>query len=112
MGIFSNIKDKATSLLFAKYAKRFISDFGDLEVLRIDSEQKDIYLSVNLKGEKENITIKMSGYEVVKSKDDNCIQFNTITTSREWINIGLEKFYLEKRIEIPEQYIGVVKFLL
>ena len=112
MGLFSKIKDKAVSLLFKKSADSFISDFGNLNDLKIDSANKDIYLSVSLKGEKESIDIKMSGYEVVRSKDDNFIQFQNITTSREWINVGLEKFYLERRIDIPAQYIGIVKFLL
>ena len=112
MGLFSKIKDKAVSLLFKKSAESFISDFGNLNDLKIDSANKDIYLSVSLKGEKESIDIKMSGYEVVRSKDDNFIQFQTITTSREWINVGLEKFYLERRIDIPAQYIGIVKLLL
>lgn len=112
MGLFSKIKDKAASVLFAKYADRFISDFGNLNDIKVDSESKDIYLSVNLKGEKESVNIKMSGYEVVKSKDNNFIQFHNITTSREWINVALGKFYLDRRIEIPAQYIGIVKFLL
>ncbi|MFA6598738.1 MAG: hypothetical protein WCS69_13525 [Ignavibacteriaceae bacterium] len=112
MGIFSKIKAKAASILFAKYAKKFISDFGDLDTLKIDPVNKNIYLSVNLKGESKSIAITLSGYDVVRSKDGNYILFQTITTSREWINVGLEKFYLEKRIDIPEQYIGIVKFLL
>ena len=112
MGIFSKIKAKAASILFAKYVKEIILDFGDLDNLKIDPVNKNISLSVNLKGESKSIAITMSGYEVVRSKDDNYIQFQTITTSREWINVGLEKFYLEKRIEIPEQYIGIIKFLL
>lgn len=112
MGLFSKIKDKAVSHLFKKSADSFVSDFGIINDLKIDSANKDIYLSVNLKGERENIDIKMSGYEVVKSKDDNFIRFQNITTSREWINVGLEKFFLERRIDIPVQYIGIVKFLL
>ena len=112
MGLFSKIKDKATSALLKKFANDFISDFGNLNDIIINSEQKSIYLSVDLKGEKESVNIDITGYEVVKSKDGNFINLHNITASREWINIALGKYYLDRRIEIPSQFIGIAKFLL
>ncbi len=112
MGLFSKIKDKATSTLVKAFANHFISDFGNLDDIMINSENKSIYLSVDLKGEKESVNIEITGYEVLKSQNNNFIKLNNITASREWINIVLEKYYLDRRIEIPSQFIGVAKFLL
>jgi len=112
MGLFSKIKDIATSTLVKTFVEHFISEFGDLNDIIINSEHKSIYLSVNLKGEKESITIEITGYEVVKSENGNFINLRNITASREWINIAFGKYYLDRRIQIPSQYIGIAKFLL
>ena len=112
MGLFSRIKDKATSTVVKAFANSFISDFGNLNDIIIDSGNKSIHLSVNLKGEKESVNIEITAYEVVKSQNSNFIQIQNITTSREWINIVLGKYYPDRRIEIPSQFIGIVKFLL
>jgi hypothetical protein len=112
MGLFSKIKDNATSTLVKAFANHFISDFGNLNDIIINSENKSIYLSVDLKGEKESINIEITGYEVVKSQNNNFIKLHNITASREWINIALGKYYLDRRLEIPSQFIGIVKFLI
>ena len=112
MGLFSKIKDKASSTLVKTFANHFISDFGNLNDIIINSEQKRIYLSLDLKGEKESVNIEITGYEVVKSQDNNFINLHNITASREWMNIALGKYYLDRRIEIPRQFIGIAKFLL
>lgn len=111
MGLLSKIKDKAISVLVEKFANKYISDFGHLNDINIDSINKNIYLSLNLKGEKDSVKVEITGYEVVKSKNNNFIQLHNITTSREWINVALGKYYLDRRVEIPAQYIGILKFL-
>ena len=112
MEIFSKIKDKATAILLKNFANSFISDFGSLDKINVDSKNKSIYLSVNLKGERECITIEITDYKVVKSQNQNSIQLHNITTSREWLNVALSKYYLDRRIKISSQFIGIVKFLL
>ena len=112
MGFFSKLKDKATAVLLKNVANSFISEFGTLDQINVDSNNKSIYLSVNLKGEKESIKIEITDYRVVKSEHNNFIQLQNIKTSREWLNIALSKYYLDRQIEIPSQFISIVKFLL
>jgi hypothetical protein len=112
MGLFSRIKDKATSTLVKTFANHFISDFGNFNDIIINSEHKSIHLSLNLKGEKESVNIEITGYEIVKSQNNNFIKLHNITASREWMNIAIGKYYLDRRIEIPSQSIGIVRFLL
>src|SRR4030042_1450133 len=112
MNFLSNIKDKATSVLIEKLAGNFISDYGNLEDINIDLINKNICLSLTLKGEKESIKIEIKGYEVIKSRNNNSIQLHNIMTSREWINVALDRFYVDRRVEIPALFIGIVKFLL
>jgi len=112
MGFFSKIKDKATAVLLKNFVNSFISEFGSLDQINVDSNNKSIYLSVDLKGEKESLKIEITDYKVIKSEHNNFIHLQNIKTSREWLNIALCKYYLDRQIEIPSQFISIVKFLL
>jgi hypothetical protein len=112
MGILSLFKDKATSTLLKTFANSLVADYGRLDNIDLDSSSKNINISMFLKGEKENISIEIADYEVVKSKNQNFIQLHNVKTSREWLNIVLDKYFIDRRIEIPKSYIGIVKLLL
>jgi hypothetical protein len=112
MKALSKIKDNATAILLKTFANSFISDFGSIERISVDSDIKSIYLSIKLKGERESITIEITEYKVVKSQNHNSIQLHNIRTSREWLNVALNKYYIDRRIKVPSQFIDIVKFLL
>ncbi len=112
MNIKSIIKDKTTSLIVKQFANSLISEFGELKTIKIDSTLKTISLSVNLKGENDDIKIDVNGYKVIKSPNSSFIQFQEISTSREWLNIVIQKYYRDRQIEIPKQFIRIIDFLL
>jgi len=112
MGFTSWVKDKAIGSLLKAFANNVVSDFGRIENIDLDSENKKIILLVWLKGEKEIISLEVTKYEVVKSNNKNYIHLHNISASREWIEVAINKYFIERQIEIPEQFAGVIKILL
>jgi hypothetical protein len=75
-------------------ANRFLEKYGAKIVnLTIDSQSKKATLDLELKGEKEAITVTVSNYELLEQDDGAFLKVKDITTSREWIN-ELIKNYL------------------
>ena len=79
-----------------------LKKYGKMTRLEIDKDTKTISANLDLKGEKEEVQIKLSNYRLIQEEGKNPI-FNpgTIEVSREWLNALLKT--LVKTSVIPEQ---------
>lgn len=124
MSFYSKIIDKACDIknaglskLALVYANKEIKEYGEMVDLRIDSKNKNIELEILLKGEKENIIVKVDRYEVIQKDDSSYIKFNNISASREWIevlihNVAIPNFASNKMIEIDSTYAKIIDLLV
>ncbi len=124
MSIFSKISDKARDIknaglskLALIYANKEIREYGEMVNLKIDSKNKNIELEVLLKGEKENIIIKVDQYEVIKKDDSSFIKFKNISASREWITVLINNVLIQnnapkKMYEIDSTYATIIDLLI
>ena len=98
-------KDKIISKALQSFVNFIITDYGNLIYFDINSEYKTIFLKVSLKGEKEVLNIAFSNYSIVTEHNNTFFQFDSIKTSREWMNILLDKklsdIFKENKIQIP-----------
>lgn len=98
-------KDKIISKALQSFVNFIITDYGNLIYFNINSEDKTIFLKVSLKGEKEILNIAFSNYSIVTEHENTFFQFDSIKTSREWMNILLDKklsdIFKENKIQIP-----------
>ncbi|PAF51760.1 hypothetical protein BKH43_00555 [Helicobacter sp. 13S00401-1] len=80
--------------------------------LNLDSTNKTIDLEVKLKGESESIKVYITGYKLVKLDDERALlYFETIQTSREWIDTLIKLYFKDKPVPIPTKYaetLGIV----
>jgi hypothetical protein len=107
----SSLKDKAASFVVEQFVKKFISDFGSIDGFKIDSANKRLSLAVTLKGEPEIVRVDVVGYKIINSGNTYFLKLHHISTSKEWLTIVISKYYLDRRIEIPSRFLGVIKFL-
>ena len=69
MGTFTNIarqgKDKALSKALEALGQRYAGKFGKIMELKLDSANREIHLTILLKGESEPVIIHVKGYEII-----------------------------------------------
>jgi len=112
-----NIKNSAISELAKKFVNNFIRDYGKMVNLKIDSKNKNIELEVLLKGEKENIIVKIEEYKVDSDNGENVIKFKNITASREWVEVLINNMVIpniapKRMFKIDSIYSDIIKLLI
>ena len=91
MSIFTEGKDKIISKGLKTFANIIINDYGKITDFAANTKNKTITLNVLLKGEKEDLQITFSNYSVISDDKNTYFQFDSIRTTREWLNILFEK---------------------
>ncbi len=105
MSIFTEGKDKIISKGLKTFANIIINDYGKITDFAANTKNKTITLNVLLKGEKEDLQITFSNYSVISDDKNTYFKFDSIRTTREWLNIlfekKLSKILEENKIQIP-----------
>ncbi len=96
-------KDRALAVLAKLLANRFaIHRYGEMSNFSLDSLAKEIHAELRLKGEKHPIRIR-AFYHLERSEGKQAIVFDTVSTSREWVNLLIGDLTKERslRAELP-----------
>jgi len=117
LDVFRDLKNSAVETLAKNFVNNNITEYGEMVNLKIDSKNRNIELEVLLKGEKENILIKIEKYEAVSKDDSNVIKFKNVSASREWIevlihNFAIPNFAPKKMIEVDSKYAKLINLLI
>lgn len=116
MSIFKKKKDKIISNALQSLVNILIDDYGKLIDLAVNSKDKTILLNVLLKGEKEVLNIIFSNYSIITERKNSYLQFDKISTSREWINVFCDKklseILRENKIQIPSYIATPINIIL
>lgn len=115
--VFKDMKNSTIAVLAKKYINGQIKEYGEMVNLKIDSKNKNIELGVLLKGEKENITLRIKKYEIVSSDGSYSIKFKNVSASREWIEVLIKKvvipsFAPKQIIEIDSTYAKILNLFI
>ena len=105
MAIFTEKKDRIVSKGLKTFANLLINDYGKINGFAVNSKDRTITLNVLLKGEKEDLKIIINNYRIVSDNKKAFLQFETIWTSREWLNVFFDKkranIWEDNKIQIP-----------
>jgi hypothetical protein len=75
----------------AEINNSLLKKYGKMTGLEIDKENKTISADLELKGEKENVRIKLSNYRLIQEDGKNPVfEPGTIEVSREWLDALLK----------------------
>jgi hypothetical protein len=105
-------KDSTQSAVIKNLANSFIRKFGEMKELHINSKDKQIHISLYLKGESGDVIIDIGNYKISKDDDDYFIEINEVSANRYWIDALLKTFSHEKKIPIPPSFIVPMKILM
>jgi hypothetical protein len=83
---------------------------GKMTTIKIDSQNKNIELDLELKGETSPLRIQIQNYRLITESKETFIELTDVTTSREWINALLSDYPQpeKRRFKVP----AAVKMLL
>jgi hypothetical protein len=64
------------------------------------------------KGEEEPIKFTINKYILSNEGDKFFIEISEMKTNREWMNIAIENFLPNKKIELPAQYEKLIRLIM
>jgi len=80
--------------------------------LKVDSETKSIKIEMMLKGETNSLELEIKKYEITKDMDKVFIKIHELSTNREWLNIIIDTYLQNKRVEIPTKFVPLLDIAL
>lgn len=99
--MFRAAKNALASKAAQVYLKGLLARYGEVEEVKIDSENQTISLTVHLKGEATSITAQVGHYEIHQVGAKKFIEISKCRCSRAWMQALMEDFTAGRRIELP-----------
>src|SRR5262245_44160150 len=106
--MFSSIKDalgslkgKSAEYTIAAFLNQKIQGFGEVKKLQISLSDKTAQIELELKGEREQVWVRVNSFDLTKENGKDWIIVKSVTASREWIGLALERYVVGRRFEIP-----------
>ncbi|HEX2866080.1 MAG TPA: hypothetical protein VHO03_03510 [Ignavibacteriales bacterium] len=103
------IKDRLVSKGAEKVINNLFEDIGKISDLAIDSRNKAIRLTVDLKGETRPLSVDIREYEVLEEGSHYYMIIHRFSSSREWMTTAFEKFFKGMKLPIPDKYGFLIK---
>jgi hypothetical protein len=90
----------------------YIARYGHMTELSIDSEQKIITATLQLKGEKEPLFVRLTRYDLQTAGDATTLTVGEVYLSREWMQVLAADFLQNKPLPVPPQAAKWLKMIL
>jgi hypothetical protein len=78
----------------------------------LDPKTHSIEFEMHPKGEEEPIKFTINKYILSNEGDKFFIEISEMKTNREWMNIAIENFLPNKKIELPAQYEKLIRLIM
>jgi|SRR5271157_411703 hypothetical protein len=93
--------DAILSAVAKRYADKQLLGIGSIAAFSLNSMEKKVSVSLDLKGEKETIRLDVLKYDILKEGRKFYFVAKELSSSREWIEVVAKTYLQEKRMEIP-----------
>jgi hypothetical protein len=80
--------------------------------LKVDSETKSLSMELMLKGEFEQLKVAIGKYSIIEEDDKLFLKIEELSTNREWLNIIIDTYLKENKIELPKKYASLLEIAL
>jgi hypothetical protein len=110
--MFGGLKDKALSKSLETVINLKIKEYGKMLKLNLNSKEKSIDCEIMLKGEKEPLQVYVNNYIISEEDGKFHLYAEDIKISREWINIVVENYLKNQKIELPEKIAKTLQILV
>lgn len=99
--LFRKPKDALISSVIKPLVQTKLNPYGTMTKLNINSADKSVHISLDLKGESSPIEIHIRDYQITRDGGKNAIRLGAIETSREWMTQLIEAYLPEGKRMIP-----------
>ena len=106
------MKDKALSQGAKIAINKHIEAYGKVQKLNLDSKKKSIDLEVILAGEIEALSVHINNYELIEINGHHQLKVNGVTTSRSWVNTLIASYLEGKSLDVPVEYVKMLKAVI
>jgi hypothetical protein len=106
------LRDRIISALLKNALQKFFREYGTLVAAHLDSRQKNLTLEMQLKGENTSTQIMILGYAFTREQGQHYLVAASIQTSREWLTALLRNYGAALRLEIPQKYRLLLRWLV
>ena len=109
MGFFSDSKDlMLSSLALPMLNNAWLKPYGQATALKLNSTDKALEITLELKGESEPLRLHVQEYELVVQGSQKHLVIKRLTTSREWMTELARNFLIGKQLPLPAEAAGVL----
>ena len=111
-GAINSVKDSGASTAIQSWLTKEMADYGEVLDFKLDTSTQKGELHVHLKGEREKVTVHVTGWHVVTEGGHDDLVVKQAHASREWVNAVMRNFLIGKKHKIPSQYASMAKMVL
>ena len=109
MGFFSDSKDRLlASFALPMLNNSWLKPYGQATDLKLNSTDKTLEITVQLRGETAPIRIEVQDYELREERGKTFVVIKQVTTSREWMTQLARNFLVGKELEVPAEVAGTL----
>jgi len=107
--MLQKMKDVALSHGAKIAMNKYMSAYGEIVKLSLNSKFKSMDMEIMLDGEDESVKIQVEHYEIT---EENSLRISGVTTSKAWIT-ALAHTHLEgKTFDVPDEYAKMLKAVI
>lgn len=97
----NSLKEAAAEAAITALINREIEQFGTVQALTINTDQKTMRVELDLNGEASRIWINVAAYELSEQNGQVHIAFQKVTASRAWITAALNQYVVGRAFRLP-----------
>jgi hypothetical protein len=112
-GSLADSKDRLISERIKQELNTHLARYGEVLDVKLNTRERNVQLSIKLKGEPDPITVDIGKYEFIKEDTKLWLRVDSqsIEASREWLTLLLQDQAGRQRLPIPQKYAWAVEFL-
>ena len=109
MGFLSASRDRLLeSVGLAALNRSALQPYGRVTALKLNSQEKSLELTLELKGEREPLSLRLQDYEVIQEDGAACLVVQRVTTSREWLTALANDYAVGRRFKLPPEAAALI----
>ena len=102
-------KDATNSKLFKTVLNQILKSYGTVLAFKIDSKDRSFLIELMMKGEKLPIIVDIRSYQFIKHENHTSVIMYEMKTNREWMQVLMDMFVLNKEFELPAKLNGPIQ---
>ena len=110
--MLNTMKYKALSKGAKIALNKYISKYGNITRLSLNSRFKSMELEIFLDGDSKPISVNIENYELVERDSNYYLKLSGIKTSKSWINTLAYEYLEAKEFSIPFEYAKMLKAII